>query len=172
MHNKYYYLLSSLPYLVFEIKKQITREDFLNESEKWLSKKDIATLKNINFNNLTHEEKDPDILKEWKNFNTFLKEEIKTMRMAQKTHSKELLSENLKAIYEEKNPLLMEKRFEKTRWDFIEQKEFSYNFDINSLILYFLKLQILERLLAFNKVEGAKIFEELSEVHPHTYFTE
>jgi len=164
MSSKYYYLLSSLPYLIFEIKKQISSENFLSESEKWLSKKDMNTLKNVYLNNTTLKPEDPDILKEWKKFNTTLREEIMTMRTAQKTHTKEILTENLKNIYEEKNPLLMEKRFEKTRWDFIEQKEFSYNFDINSLVLYFLKLQILERLLVFNKTEGTKIFDELSEV--------
>lgn len=163
MHRKYYYLISSLPYLIFDVKKQIQIEDFLGESEKWLSKKDIKILKDTDSNNLLPGQEDTDIVKEWKRFNTNLREEIKIMRLAQKTHSKEILTENLKNIYEEKNPLLMEKRFEKTRWEFIEQREFLYNFDINALILYFLKLQILERINIFNKADGMKTFEELSE---------
>jgi hypothetical protein len=138
---------------------------FLSECEKWLSKKDLKILKNISIDDLQTDSGDLDIVKKWKNFNASLKSEIKLMRSAVKTHTKELLTENLRNIYEEKNPLLMERRFEKTRWDFLEQNEFFYNFDINSLILYFLKLQILERLLQFNKTEGEKTFEELSEVN-------
>ncbi len=67
-------------------------------------------------------------------------------------------------VFEEPTPLLMERKLEKKRWDFIEEKEFGRYFDINTLILYFLKLQILERLSLFEKEKGKARFERLSEV--------
>ena len=47
---------------------------------------------------------------------------------------------------------------------FLEEKEFGYHFDMNTLMLYCLKLQILERLAAFEKEKGKTRFERLAEV--------
>ena len=51
------------------------------------------------------------------------------------------------------------------RWDYLADKELSFLFDINSLILYFLKLQILERIDSFDKDKGERFFYNICEVN-------
>lgn len=164
MSNKYYYLTSSLPYLFFEKPVPISSEDFFSECEKWLSKSEFNMLRNTNFNDLTTSHDDIDIVKEWKRFNNDTKQEIALIRDARKKHTIEKAPADVKEIFDEKNPLLMEKRFEKTRWNFIEQHEFLYSFDINWLVLYLFKLQISERISVFNKEKGRQTFDELSQL--------
>ena len=50
------------------------------------------------------------------------------------------------------------------RWQFIENLEGGHIFDLEALILYFLKLQIQKRLFTFNKEKGEAIFDELSAI--------
>lgn len=164
MHKGYYYLPASLPHLVFERKTPISVSDFISECEKWFSGRDLKLIKNIHINNTQINPEDPGILKEWKKFNKGLREELAKARHEKKIHAKEPVVTRLVDIFEEKNPLLIEMKYEKMRWDFIEQKEFRYNFDLNWLIIYLLKLQILERLTAFNKEKGIENFEKLCEV--------
>lgn len=163
--SKYYYLPTSLPYLVFERKMPISISQFISECEKWLSKKDMRLIKNLDFNNIEIHPDDLPIIKEWKRFNTHLREELAKARYEKKTHAKEPVLTRLADIFTEKNPLLMEMRYEKIRWDFIEQKEFLYRFDLNWLILYLFKLQILQRLTIFNKEKGIENFERFCEVN-------
>ena len=58
----------------------------------------------------------------------------------------------------------MEEALERIRWDFLEGKTAENMFDINWLVLYFLKLQIAERLTTFDKDKGESFFYELCEV--------
>ena len=67
-------------------------------------------------------------------------------------------------IMSQETPLDMEMSLEKTRWDFLEEKAHGYFFDLNRLIVYFLQLQILERLDVFDKDKGESFFYELCEV--------
>lgn len=164
MSNKYYYLISSLPYLFFENPALISLEDFFAECGKWLSRQDLKILQDNNINDLQINSGDLQIIKEWKGFNNSLREEIALLRAAKKTHVIEKAPLDVKEIFTEKNPLLMERRFEKVRWDFIEQQEYRYTYDINYLILYLFKLQILERLFVFNKERGKQEFEELTQL--------
>lgn len=166
MSNKYYYLPASLPYLVFERKMPISVSDFISECEKWLSGKELRLIKNANFNNTEINPDDPGIVKEWKRFNRELREELAKARHEKKVHAKEPVVTRLMDIFSEKNPLLMEIKYEKIRWDFIEEREFLYRFDLNWLILYLFKLQILERLTTFNKEKGIENFERLCESSP------
>lgn len=164
MQNRYYYLTASLPYLYFEKEPPISIEDFISECRKWLSKKDINIIGTSDINNIEIKSSDPKIIKDWKIFNIALLEELAMIRKAIKTHTIEKASVSVRDIFEEINPLLMEKRFERIRWDYIEQKEFLFQFDINRLVIYLFKLQILKRLAQFDKETGEKVFAELTEV--------
>lgn len=109
------------------------------------------------------------MVKKWEDFNNNLKEDLANIRSIKKSHPGEKIHLAIGGtsggeIFSEPNPLLMEKRFERTRWDFLENQEFFYFFDINRLIIYLYKLQILERLSSFNKEKGTRVFNELCEV--------
>ena len=164
MLNKYYYLVASLAYLEFEKEPPSTQSEFLSECRKWLDPGDFKKLAEVNINNIGVNPEDPAIIKEWKSFDFTLREDLGEIREMRKKSLHETIPARFLDLFEEQTPLLMEKKLEKKRWDFIEEKEFGYHFDINTLILYFLKLQIMERLSLFDKEKGKARFEELSEV--------
>lgn len=165
MISKYYYLVASLPYLRFEEEMPFSSEEFISECRKWLSCRDIEIISGINIDNLQVEARDLEIIKKWKEFNKDLKEDLASVRYIKKFHSHEKIESAYREIFQERNPLLMEKRMEKIRWNFIDECESWYDFDINLLTLYLLKLQILERLSGFNKEAGRRMFGELCEVN-------
>ena len=164
MINEYYYLVASLPYLEFAKALPIARDEFLSQSSKWLSPSDFLMLSNIDINDFKIRTGDPGLLKEWKLFDLTLREGLAEVRRVKKSSLHTKIPDSVKNIFEESNPLLMERQIQKTRWDFLEEKEFGYHFDINVLIVYHLKLQVLERLTAFNKEKGETMFSRLCEV--------
>ena len=58
----------------------------------------------------------------------------------------------------------MEQMIERIRWNFLDSLESGNFFDLNFLVIYFLKIQILERLQSFDKEKGKKVFEAMCEV--------
>jgi hypothetical protein len=164
MINKYYYLVASLPYLYFARTCPITTEAFLAECKKWLSEYDMETLSNASIK--THNAK-PDAalaVKQWREFDGALREEIAAVRKntQEKRNDKPGLSARM--VFEQPHPLLMEQAFEKIRWQFLDSLEAGNFFDINFLVVYFLKLQIMERLAMFDKKTGEKVFQDMNEV--------
>ena len=161
MQKCYHYLAASLPYLFFKGAVPVSVNSFLEECGKWLSKKELSIIVSANLNNSEIYKDSPQAVNEWKEFNNYLSEEL---ALARKEKDYSSLSINSKKIFESANPLEMEKEYEKLRWDFIDQLEPCYYADINWLVLYKYKLQILERLRRFNKEQGHKIFNKLCEV--------
>ena len=164
MANKYYYLISSLPYLDFDKPLTIDREWFLDEAKKWLTDKDLKILKSIDMDNFSVLSSDTDIIKEQKAFEEALRKDLKEARIIRRDNLDEKPPKQIRDVFQKANPLEMEKALLKKRWDFIEEIDFGYHFDLNALIFYFLKLMILERLSSFNKEEGAHVFENSCEV--------
>lgn len=178
MQNRYYYLSSSLPYLTFAQKMPLSVHEFYAECKKWLSMKDLEIIHDIQLNNMHAKPNDQSVIKKWKKYNRELHTELAVIRTENRIkrgethvkHERELAAEEISShemketaeeIFKEKNPLLIEKKYEKIRWNYIEQHEVFYNFDINHLIFYLLKLQILERLSTFNKDAGIKDFKDI-----------
>ena len=99
-----------------------------------------------------------------KAFELSLREDIKQARIIKRDSLDEKPPRQVRDIFLKANPLEMEKALLEKRWDFIEEIDLDYLFDLNALILYYMKLMILERLSSFNKEEGAHVFENSCEV--------
>ncbi|MFH1753600.1 MAG: DUF2764 family protein [Candidatus Omnitrophota bacterium] len=164
MANKYYYLVASLPYLRFEAAPPIAREEFLAECAKWLDAKSLEKLNGIDTKDPAAKIGDSDMVSEWKAFDADLRQDLARVRRARMEGAPERIPAGLKEIFEERTPLAMEKKIERKRWEFLDEKEPEYHFDIYALSLYYMKLQILERLSTFDKEKGREAFEQLCEV--------
>jgi len=162
--NKYYYLVASIPYIKFGDIPPYTKDKFIEEGRKWLSPEDMKRLLSADLENPEIAPEDIELLKDWKRFDMFLREGLARARAARKNNDGYKVSDELKNIIEQPNPLLMEMALEETRWDYIEGKSVIYQFDVNWLVLWFLQLQILERIQRFNKDKGEKFFYETCEV--------
>jgi hypothetical protein len=165
MANKYYYLVSSLPYLRFAQASPINTKAFLIECEKWLCKKDIGILLKAAISDFVFQPDDLPVIAAWKEFDYSVRTELALARKDRRDNRHDKPGQLAKIILGEKNPLLMEQVFERIRWNFLDSLEAGHFFDLNFLVIYFLKLQILERLAAFNKEKGEKMFEAMCEVN-------
>ena len=67
-------------------------------------------------------------------------------------------------MLKEGNPLDVEKKLLQLRWHFIDELEFGHYSDVDFFILYYLKLQILQRLWQFDKERGKEKFLTYTEM--------
>ncbi len=166
MSAKYYYLIASLPQLALGQRPLISAEGFLKQCEGSLTDKDKGIISSAGIDSLMPKEDDPEALTDWKHFDTHIRKRIEDIRLLKKhglnIHDK--LHSMVKEIFEQENPLLSERKLCEIRWAFLEGETLKYNFDINALVIYFLKLQLVNRLFVFDKEKGKAIFAQLTEV--------
>ncbi|MCR4440222.1 MAG: DUF2764 family protein [bacterium] len=164
--DKHYYLVSQLPTLYFDREAYLTVETFLQEAAKWLSASEYATLAAVDINDVTIPKHCPGVLAAYKDFERRLCADLAAWRQAQRSGQDYKPATFAPSLVREGNPLEVEKRLLRLRWDFVEQHESDHHFDFEFLILYMLKLQILRRLFTFNKEKGMQLFRQLCEVQP------
>ncbi|MFH1202003.1 MAG: DUF2764 family protein [Candidatus Omnitrophota bacterium] len=164
--DRYYYLASSLPLLQFGKRPHIDREYFLNQAQKWVGARDFAILCQADINEFSDKKKSTGLLREYDNFERLLREELKFIRARRGQDIDYTSLRQVSASVLEGTPLEVERKLLFLRWQFIEEKELGHYFDLEFLGLYFLKLQILERLFSFDKQKGEAAFDRLTEVSP------
>ena len=74
--------------------------------------------------------------------------------------SAEYMTELLQ-IVEEREPMLREKRLDLLRWKWLDEQTFFKVFDIESVITYMLRLEMIERWVKLDKALGGKTFRRL-----------
>ena len=161
--DKYYYLVAQLPFLKFNEGTYLNKSSFLEEAKKWLSIRAFLILSSVDIDDFDAKPQDIETLREYKNFERTLREELVLIRRSSQAAANNFFI-YIKGDYLEGNPLEVEKNLLHLRWEFIEQRQKDHYFDLDFLVFYFLKLQIIERLLTFDKEEGTKIFDSLCEV--------
>ncbi len=163
--DKYYYVISQLPMLFFGKEPDLSIKYFLDESRKWLSARDYRILARVNINEIEQYPKGPEVLRIYQNFEYQLRNDIAHWREAQKKDIEYKPSNFPLSVIKEGNPLEIELKFMQLRWAFIDEIEREHHFDLGMLVLYYLKLQLLQRYFTFNKEEGLKKFQKLYEVN-------
>jgi len=163
--NNYYYLVASLPHLEFEKAPPIEKAVFWEECRKWLSPRDIKTLQSAEIFASEKDEGDVKVVSDWKTFDSKLRRLLSEERAGNKMIDNSPISFALEDVLQDGTPLQKEIKYEKVRWDFLNEESKQHFFDINWLTVYFLKLQILDRLEMFNKDKGEKVFYNLCEVN-------
>jgi len=165
--DKYYYLMSQLPYLNFGEEPSISERYFLDESAKWMSKKDYACLLQVNIRNyLLKDERSiiSDFLRKYIEFEYTLRKELSNWRKSRKEGYEYKSIFFSSDFFKESNPLELEKKLLYLRWKFIEENTIENYYDLDAAIAYYLKLQILLRFFSFNKEKGKEKFQKISEV--------
>lgn len=162
--DNYYYIASQLPYLKFSEENYFSQEQLQYEAEKWLTSKDLLQLKVARISNTKIKTSDIIIVRQFKEYETAVRNELVAWRTAKKDgyeHKTVLVPSSL---LKEGNPLEVEKKLLRLKWDFLEEIGIEHYFDLEFLILYNYKLQILERLKTFDKGLGLKKFKHYTKV--------
>ena len=164
MAHRYYYLIAYLPHLKFGEPISISSKDFLAECGKWLSEGDMGQIAALDMDDLDTSVSDPEVIREYKGFLHNQRQQLASVRESRKHAGHPKLQEPLDKVFGADNPLRMERILERLRWDFVEDLEADYDFDMRFLAAYFIKLQINERLNRFDEQKATGIFDSLCEV--------
>ena|SRR3990167_3527028 len=171
MVHLYTYLISSLPMLNFGAKPPFTFEKFIAICSKLIPEKDTGTLTSI-------PKIDPGLykgahptLKKWEDFEIVLRNELVKVRSGHKhidplqylrktAYLDSSLAHSAMNIHRNTSILEAEKALDLERWHFLEGLNFGHYFDLDFLIVYALKLLILERWEKIYSADKAKLLEE------------
>ncbi|NOQ97939.1 MAG: DUF2764 family protein [Calditrichae bacterium] len=162
--DKYYYIVSQLPILFFNQETFMTIEYFLQESEKWLSSTDYEILSQVNINDISLEKRGPKLWQKYRELEFEFRNDLALWRKSLQVEQEYKPTSFPPSLVKEGNPLEVERRLLKRRWDFIDGMEQGHHFDLEFIILYYLKLQILHRLFQFNREKGMTTFQNINRV--------
>ncbi|MCK4715949.1 MAG: DUF2764 family protein [Candidatus Marinimicrobia bacterium] len=162
--DRYYYLAAQLPALYFDKEPLMTVERFMYEAQKWLGEGDLKALKEANINTITAKKSDLPILREFILYEYALRNELVQYRQALRNRQEHKPLLFPVSVLKEGNPLDVEKKLLQLRWQVINKLEFGHYSDIEFLALYYLRLQILQRLQHFDKDTGKEKFKTFTEI--------
>lgn len=153
----YTYLISSLPMLNFPAKPPFSLEDFFTKCKELIPEAEIEFLRHACdkesylLNTSTN-----STLKEWANFEIALRNELARLRGRRKKidpakfirfpdSPQAQISHMAMAAYRSTALLEAENILDQGRWNFLESLSCGHYFDLDFLLLYALKLKILQR---------------------------
>jgi hypothetical protein len=161
--------------LFFESDNMPTTEEFLEPCSRLLSSRDYDLLLRArllpNVEDLTRN----PLLRKWYEFEVGLRNELARQRAAQLNRDEYTyvrtspegddytgtigVSDIAREALTQETPLKAEMVLLRYRWSVLEELEVGHHFDVERLIIYYLKLQILWRKRLFNREDGTNVFE-------------
>ncbi len=170
--SRYYFTVSSLPWLDFESEPPITMDRFIDVCESTLGEEDYNLVSKASLDNF-ESCSDNNVLKRWSVFEQSLRNELAKARGsnlgidAQK-YVKQFIDDTTTpaiaaAAGKQEDPLKAEMYLCRERWRFLDELEAGHFFEIENLIVYSLRLQILERKAKFKTDTGNENFQEIYE---------
>lgn len=154
------YLISSLPTLSFGQSLPISIDNFHGEAEEQLSSKNFKTLRELDLKNT--DEAEPGKLIEFVELNGQIKADLLEIRNAREAERSPVVVTLSKKVLEQ-NPLEREKSIMKRQWEELTNIDAIESFTFTEVLVYKLKLQILQRLNSFSAEKGLEIFESIVE---------
>jgi hypothetical protein len=170
--SQYYYIVASLPFLSFDTEKTVHTDEYLDLCRRQASQKDYELLRSASFDQLLRGNYSNGVLNTVSLWEKTLRNEMVSLRSqkmgteTQDTVFAEDIPEAKEAAREafnQSNPLQGELTLTHARWDLYEELEVNYFFEIEKLVLYYLKLQLLERKDLFQKEYGKEQFDQIYE---------
>lgn len=172
MSAYYIYLISSLPTLGLANKIPFTLEEFFIKCKGLISEKELQLLHDFCYQDSYSLDKvSGTILEKWTYFEIALRNELVRVRSARKKvdplkfirfpdSPDTQISRVALAAYRSSSILEAEKILDQQRWDFLEQLNFGHYFDFDCLIIYALKLKILERWERIQNADKQVLFNQ------------
>ncbi len=146
------YLMTSLPSLSLGEAPPITIDEFNDDAKRELSSRHFKALQSVDIQKL-------EAKVGVKNISSLLetiKEDLSEVRTA-KAQSRQAKPERLPLSALKGNPLEREMNIMQWQWEELQDIEAGKTFTLTEVLVYKLKLQLVERLYSFNKVKGAEV---------------
>jgi hypothetical protein len=174
MMGEYFYIVSSLPFLRLREAPQITSSELQDICDRGLSQGDHSQFlsASLNIQDVQPENVHNETLKRWIVFENSLRSELVQLRAQQQGTAPDphLRTElpwdpsvvpSLREMTRDGSPLDLEDALLEVRWRFLTDMETGHYFDLDALVIYALKLQILERMSSFDTEAGGQILEKI-----------
>lgn len=171
MSRAYYYLIASLPLLDFNNPAPISYDSFLQQCFQQLHKNDLTSLQRATLAIAEADAKDNRLLKSWAHVNQQMRWEIARHRylkmgrdpaasLKESASADQALILTVKEAFQADDPLTAEKILDRFRWNFLEELTQGKFFTFELILIYALKLQILERYQNIAAgIKGKEVFE-------------
>lgn len=164
MKAGFYYLVASLPELSFDRPSPLSQVDFLALCAECLPKAACRLLAGTGLPESSVGPPRLRVVSLWLEWENTLRHELAGMRgrrlgwgappdLSAARHDPELAA-LAGRVMEIESPRTAEDELDRARWTFLDSLEFGRYFDLEALVVYWLKLRILARRAAFNKEAG------------------
>ncbi len=168
--GQYYYFAASLPMLKYGLTPPINSKSFLDDCSRLVSISDYKKIKKAKLSGNPPTDS-TGILKDWIESEAGLRNELVKLRTKKENTETEkyirnnfvnpLWASKAKEIFDTENPLNAEKLFIKALWEILSDLETGHDFDTEMLIVYYIKLQLLERMNSFQIDKGKEKLETI-----------
>lgn len=167
---EYYYFAASLPMLRMDREAPMSYETFMEKASEQLSSRDFSDLSLAVFG-ARNGDASLEIVREWQEYAGKLSMAINKIRAEHLGFAgyaapdiDKTLENTARDIVENKDPLEGEKAVLSLYFDFLSEREKGSPFSSTALMIYALKLQILEKVNAFDESKGRTEFDNLYKV--------
>ena len=168
--TQYYYLVASLPMLFFDGPPPFSSAAWLEACREQVAADDQAQLERISFAALDRDRDAPAVWRAYASWETALRDELAVQR-AQRLGLDPVpflrpapFYAGLPALVKEAlgagTPKAVEIALDRKRWSFLEELETGTQFDMGHLVVYRLKLLLLERKNRFRTEPGREAFAQ------------
>ena len=171
--GQYYFTVASLPDLDFETVPSMGLHDFLTLCRGTVNEHDYEILESARFDGFLSEHITYPLLVQWSIFEQSLRNELVKIRAPRlgidgEKYVKQFMYTTAAApiarnSVKQDDPERAEAYLDKERWIFLDDLEVGHYFDIGKLIVYSLRLQLLERRKLFTAEKGKEHFQKLYE---------
>jgi len=121
--DRYYYVIAQLPMLSFDKPSPMTIEHFLDETKKWLSSRDYSILSAIELDETDNSRRGSATLRMVRQFEYHFRRDLALWRQSQKKDGEYKPETFNLSLVQEGNPLEIEKKILRWRWDYIDSIE-------------------------------------------------
>ena len=174
MGSKYYYLVASLPVLEFGEKTTISYEAFFDDCSRILSERDFQLICQAKYNQDSGPNGQNALFDSWAVFNRNLHNEIVRFRAAKngkdpsqylhgEAYQDPFIAQEIAQAAKGINLLATERALDIFRWKKLDDLLQGHHFDFEVLIVYALKLQILQRHQEISSSSGHDTFVQYKE---------
>lgn len=146
------YLMTSLPSLSLGQVPPITIDEFNDDAKRQLSARHFKALQSVDIQNLNTEVG----IKSISSFIKSIKEDLSEAREA-KEQSRQVKTERMPNSVLRGNPLEREMNILQWQWEELQDIEAGKTFTLTEVLVYKLKLQLVERLYSFDENKGAEV---------------
>lgn len=169
--SAYYYLAASLPMLRLDEKPGLTLENFMEACGRLMAPGDFRVLGKASIKDSILDSSENMLLSRWEEMNSGLRNELVKLRARNLDWeadsylhpdvSNPLLAPTARSLLEEANPQSAEHLLFQTQWHWLDDLQVGHQFDLDYLIVYYLKLQILERKASFAEETGKQKLQSI-----------